>query len=59
VQRLNTLANEILNDPEAKARFDQSGMATLGGPPESLATFLHEEIGRHAALVRASGARNE
>ena len=24
-----------------------------------LATFLHEEIGRHAALVRQSGARNE
>jgi tripartite-type tricarboxylate transporter receptor subunit TctC len=59
VQRLNTLANEILNDPEAKARFEQSGMATLGGPPQRLATFLHEEIGRHAALVRASGARNE
>ena len=59
VQRLNALANDILNDPEAKARFEQQGMATLGGPPERLATFLHEEIGRHAALVRQSGARND
>ncbi|WP_458093651.1 Bug family tripartite tricarboxylate transporter substrate binding protein [Roseomonas sp. WA12] len=59
VQRLNALANEVLTDPEAKARFDQQGMTTLGGPPARLATFLHEEIGRHAALVRQSGARNE
>ena len=59
VRQLNTLANEVLADTEAKARFEGAGMATLGGPPERLAAFLHEEIGRHAALVRASGARNE
>ncbi|WP_424136900.1 Bug family tripartite tricarboxylate transporter substrate binding protein [Roseomonas chloroacetimidivorans] len=59
VRQLNTLSNEILHDPEAKARFEQAGMTALGGPPERLATLLHEEIARHAALVRQSGARNE
>jgi len=59
VRRLNALANDILADPEAKGRFEQQGMTPLGGPPERLATFLHEEIGRHAALVRQSGARND
>ncbi|TPG59056.1 tripartite tricarboxylate transporter substrate binding protein [Roseomonas nepalensis] len=59
VARLNALANEVLNDPEARARFEQAGMATLGGTPERLASFLHAEIESHAALVRASGARND
>jgi len=59
VRRLNALSNEILSDPEAKARFEQVGMTPMGGSPERLATFLHEEIQRHAALVKASGARNE
>ncbi|MFC0384972.1 Bug family tripartite tricarboxylate transporter substrate binding protein [Muricoccus vinaceus] len=59
VQRLNALSNEVLADPEARARFEQAGMATLGGPPERLASFLHSEIESHAALVRASGARND
>ena len=59
VARLNALSNEVLADPEARGRFEAAGMATLGGPPERLATFLHAEIESHAALVQASGARNE
>ncbi|WP_052401859.1 Bug family tripartite tricarboxylate transporter substrate binding protein [Muricoccus aerilatus] len=59
LQQLNTLSNEVLSDPEARARFEAAGMATLGGTPERLASFLHAEIRSHAALVRASGARNE
>ncbi|MBI0534549.1 tripartite tricarboxylate transporter substrate binding protein [Roseomonas sp. KE2513] len=59
LQHINTLSNEVLSDPEARARFEAAGMATLGGGPERLATFLHSEIESHAALVRASGARNE
>jgi len=59
VARLNALSNGILTDPEARARFAAQGMTPIGGDPARLATFLHEEIGRHAALVRQSGARNE
>ncbi|MCR0981669.1 Bug family tripartite tricarboxylate transporter substrate binding protein [Roseomonas populi] len=59
VARINAVANEILSDPAARARFEEQGMTPLGGDPARLASFLHEEIGRHAALVRQSGARNE
>jgi len=58
VARLNTLANEILADPEARTRLEAAGMAlTGGGTPERLATFLSTEIASHAELVRISGAR--
>ncbi|WP_338663766.1 tripartite tricarboxylate transporter substrate binding protein [Pararoseomonas sp. SCSIO 73927] len=59
VRRINALANEILADPAARARFEEQGMTPLGGDPARLATLLREEIGRHATLVRQSGARNE
>ena len=58
VARLNALANEILNDPEARARLEAAGMALDGGgTPERLAVYLREEIASHAELVRISGAR--
>ncbi|MBP0491935.1 Bug family tripartite tricarboxylate transporter substrate binding protein [Pararoseomonas indoligenes] len=59
LRRINAVANEILADPAARTRFEEQGMTPLGGDPARLANFLHEEIGRHAALVRQSGARNE
>lgn len=58
VARLNALANEILNDPEARRRLEQAGMALDGGgTPERLAEYLRAEIASHAELVRISGAR--
>ena len=57
VARLNALSNEILADPGARQRLEAAGMALDGGgTPERLATFLREEIARHAELVRISGA---
>lgn len=58
VTRLNRLANEILNDPDARRRLEQAGMALDGGgTPERLAEYLRAEIASHAELVRISGAR--
>jgi tripartite-type tricarboxylate transporter receptor subunit TctC len=58
VTRLNALANEILNDPEARRRLEAAGMALDGGgTPERLAAHLRAEIASHAELVRNSGAR--
>ncbi|WP_376097395.1 Bug family tripartite tricarboxylate transporter substrate binding protein [Roseomonas sp. CCTCC AB2023176] len=59
IARVNALSNEILADPEAKAKLEQAGLETYGGPPERLATFLREEIERHAALVRGAAIRLE
>ncbi len=58
VARLNALSNEILADAGARQRLEAAGMALDGGgTPERLATYLREEIARHAELVRISGAR--
>lgn len=55
--RMNAVVNEVLTDPEGRARLQGAGLDLLGGPPERLATFMREEIARHAEIVRASGAR--
>ncbi|WP_439594855.1 Bug family tripartite tricarboxylate transporter substrate binding protein [Falsiroseomonas sp.] len=58
VARLNALANEVLADPVARQRLEAAGMAfDGGGTPERLATYLREELVRHAELVRISGAQ--
>ena len=57
VRRLNALANEILGDPEGRARLEAAGLEVYGGTPERLAEHLRAEIARHAELVRVSGAR--
>jgi tripartite-type tricarboxylate transporter receptor subunit TctC len=57
VRRLNALSNEILGDPEGRARLEAAGLEVYGGPPERLAAHLRAEIARHAELVRVSGAR--
>ncbi|MBU8538205.1 Bug family tripartite tricarboxylate transporter substrate binding protein [Falsiroseomonas tokyonensis] len=58
VARINALANEVLADPAARQRLEAAGMAfDGGGTPERLATYLREEMVRHAELVRISGAQ--
>ena len=59
VQVLNAIVNEILEDPESRARFVAQGLDIIGGPPERLSNLLASEIPRHAALVQASGTRLE
>jgi len=59
VQALNTLVNEILAEPESRARFVAQGLDIIGGEPSRLARLLESEIKRHAELVRVSGTRLE
>ncbi|MCX7373943.1 MAG: tripartite tricarboxylate transporter substrate-binding protein, partial [Alphaproteobacteria bacterium] len=59
VQALNALVNEILAEPESRARFVAQGLDIIGGEPARLTTLLDSEIKRHAELVRVSGTRLE
>ncbi|WP_426956498.1 Bug family tripartite tricarboxylate transporter substrate binding protein [Muricoccus radiodurans] len=59
IARVNAVSNEVLADPEAKAKLEQAGLEVYGGPPERLATYLREEIARHAGLVRGANIRLE
>ncbi|MEO3475023.1 tripartite tricarboxylate transporter substrate binding protein [Roseomonas sp. CAU 1739] len=57
IDRLNTLVNEVIADPEGKQRLQGAGLALWGGTRQRAAEFLAVEIRRHAEIARASGAR--
>jgi tripartite-type tricarboxylate transporter receptor subunit TctC len=57
VVSMNRTLNEILEEPEARARLVATGLDIFGGAPSRVSEHLAAELGRHAALVRQSGAR--
>ncbi len=57
ISAMNRVVNEILAEPEARARLVATGLDIFGGPPERLTEHLTAEMRRHAELVRLSGAR--
>ena len=52
VERMNTVANEVLADPAVKKRLADMGASTLGGTPRQLAEHLSAEIDKWARVVR-------
>ena len=52
VQRMNSVANEVLADPAVKKRFADMGASTLGGTPQQLAQHLAEETEKWGRIVR-------
>ena len=57
VAAMNRVVNEILAEPEARARLVATGLDVFGGAPEQVTAQLTAELRRHAELVRISGAR--
>ena len=57
VTAMNRVVNEILAEPEARARLVATGLDVFGGTPERVTEHLTAELRRHAELVRISGAR--
>ena len=55
VQRLNGEINKALKHPEVLARFDDAGIAAIGGTPEELAAVLKTDIEKSGTLIRALG----
>lgn len=56
---MNRLVNEILQQPDSRARLAGQGLEILGGEPARLSALLEEDLKRHAELVRFSGIRLE
>lgn len=54
---MNRLLNEILAQPESRARVEAQGLDIIGGEPERLTALLEAELVRHAELVRFAGVR--
>src|SRR3954466_9832044 len=59
VTKLNGEIAGILAQPAVKERFVGRGLDPVGGTPGQFAAYLKAEIGKWAAVVKASGARAE
>ena len=55
LQRLNGEINRALRHAEVLARFDEAGIAAIGGTPEELAAVLKTDIEKSGTLIRALG----
>jgi tripartite-type tricarboxylate transporter receptor subunit TctC len=52
IERMNTVANEIIADPATRKRLAEIGATPMGGTPKQLADHLAAEIVRWGRLVR-------
>jgi tripartite-type tricarboxylate transporter receptor subunit TctC len=59
VKRLNVELARILNTAEAKERFFNTGVETVGGSPAHLAATVKSEMARLGKVIRAAGIREE
>ena len=56
INRLNSVANETLNDPEVRDLFEKQGLVIAGGTPEQSSEHLRTEVERWGKAVHDSGA---
>lgn len=54
IEKINTAVNEVLNEPDVRARFDALGLLPGGGTPDETARFVQEETKRWGEVVRAA-----
>ena len=55
VARLNGAVDSVVRNPEFLERFVKEGLESVGGPPESFAAFLRDEIEKYARVIKAAG----
>src|SRR5713226_6156072 len=59
VAKLNRTINEILNEPETKARFQELNLLPGGGSPADMANLKKEETVRWSRVIREAGIPQE
>ena len=52
VDRLNSVINRIIRDPDIASQLDQQGIVPAGGPPAALGSLVSAEIKRWTAVAR-------
>ena len=57
VSRLNADINKALQDPTVIRRLDEAGLEIGGGSPESLGTYVKNEIVKFDRIVKAAGIK--
>lgn len=54
IDRLNATLNEVLNDPDIKARLTTLGVAATPGTPEQYGEVIRRDLERYADVVKAA-----
>ena len=57
VNRLNTVINEVLNQPDTRRQFANVGLEPLGSSPDDLAKLMRSETEKWARVIKVSGAK--
>jgi tripartite-type tricarboxylate transporter receptor subunit TctC len=59
IAKLNRTINEIINEPDTKARFRQLNLMAAGGTPQDMAKLKKEETERWTKVIRDAGIQPE
>ncbi|MGZ5120927.1 MAG: Bug family tripartite tricarboxylate transporter substrate binding protein, partial [Burkholderiales bacterium] len=59
IQTLNSAFNSSVQNPKIRKRLEESGVRTVGGPPERLGEQISKEYVRWATVVKANNIRAE
>lgn len=59
VERMNGELNAVLQRPEVRERFANSGLQITGGTPEDLAAVLRRDYDKYGAALRSAGVKPE
>jgi tripartite-type tricarboxylate transporter receptor subunit TctC len=57
VDRIQADLAQALTDPQTKERLASQGLTLIGGKPQEFKSYLAEELGKWAKVVKESGAR--
>jgi tripartite-type tricarboxylate transporter receptor subunit TctC len=59
VERINRELNAVLQQPDVRERFANSGLQITGGTPEEFAAILRRDYDKYGAALRAAGVKPE
>jgi tripartite-type tricarboxylate transporter receptor subunit TctC len=59
VDKINADINEVLRQPEMRARLVDFSAEAVGGTPEDTAKYMREEIERWGSVIRSAGVKLE
>lgn len=59
VERINRELNAVLQRPDVRERFGNSGLQITGGAPEEFAAILRRDYDKYGAALRSAGVKPE
>ena len=59
VERVNRELNAVLENPDVRQRFANSGLQITGGPPADFAAVLRRDHDKYGGALRAAGVKPE